>query len=530
MTTTSGPEHRFEGQPPLLWYTTRPPDLPASPKDRRATQRRWLFDALACLALASLVFSEASREALHRPDFDFYSALPVNAPTLRALVLNVLGSTAVGLAVVSVLRRARRLVWRRLGAVLAAATTIVALNAVRTTYPARGGWTDALDVRLFVGVAVVVLAASGAWPRHALYSIRRFAIVVSPLAVLTLLSTLWMFLEVARTVPWRRTAPPPSLNATAPSLRRVVWVLLDDLDPRVAFEARPAGLALPELDRLRAHALYADAVRLPALPIDVSIATLVTGRRVLSATAISGDDLELKVADDRPARWSAQPNVFSRARALGYNTALVGWHLPYARVFAGGIHVVHWWPSIAHDRTRADTFGEAFTRQWASLAPPVYVRRLYAERLAAAGDLALRTATDGRLGFVLLHLPIPSLPGVYDPVNGRLTTWSFGGADAEYLDNLELVDRFVGDLRRGLERGRLTDRTWVVLSSARSRTGADGRVPFLVRAPDGDAAHVDSAFDARVTQDLVISVLRGSTADTDDVVRWLARVPAPRSK
>ena len=530
MTGTSDPEHRFEGKPPLLWYTTRPADLPVPPKDRRATRRRWLIDALACLTLASLVFSEASREALYRPDFDFYSALPLNAPTLRALVLNVLGVAAVGLAVVYVLRRARALVWRRLGAILAGATIIVVVNAVRTTYPALGGWTDALDVRLLVGVAVLVLTASGAWPRHALRSVRAFAIVLSPLAVLTLASTLWMFLEVARAVPWRRAVPAPPLNATAPSLRRVVWVLLDDFDPRVAFEARPAGLALPELDRFRAHALYADAALLSAPTIDVSMPTLVTGRRVVSVTPASGEDLELRVADDKPARWSAQPNVFSRARALGYNTALIGWHLPYARVFAGSVHAVHWWPSIAHDRTRAETFGEAFRRQWASLALPVHLRRLYAERLAAAGDLALRTATDGRFGFVLLHLPIPSLPGVYDPVNGRLTTWSFSGADAEYLDNLELVDRFVGDLRRGLDRGRLADRTWVVLSSAQSRAGADGHVPFLVRAPDGDAAHVDAAFDVGVTQDLVISILRGSTADTDDVVRWLARVPAPRRK
>ena len=530
MTSTSDPEHRFSGDPPLSWYTTRPPDLPTPPQDRRATRRRWLFDALACLALAWLVFSEASREALYRPDFDFYSALSLNAPTLRALVVNMLGLAVIGLVVVSVLRQTPRPVWRRLGAVPAAATTLVALNAVRTTYPALGGWTDALDVRVLAGVAVLGLLAAGAWPRHALRSIRALAIVLAPLAVLTLASTLWMFLEVARAAPWRRAVPSPPLNATAPSLRRVVWVLFDDLDPRVVFEARPAGLALPELDRLRTHALYADAARLPAPTIDVSMPTLVTGRPVVSVAPVSGDDLELRVADDKPVRWSAQPSVFSRTRALGYNTALVGWHLPYGRVFAGGVHAVHWWPSIAYDRTRAATFAEAFTRQWASLALPVYLRHLYAERLAAIGDLALRTAADGRFGLVLLHLPIPSLPGVYDPVNGRLTTWRFGGDGAEYLDNLELVDRFVGELRRGLERGRLDDRTWIVLSSARPRSGADSRVPFLVRAPDGEAAHADGSFSTAVTQDLVVSILRGSVADTDDVGRWLARVPALRTK
>jgi hypothetical protein len=328
-------------------------------------------------------------------------------------------------------------------------------------------------------------------------------------------------------VSWRRVVPPPPLNATAPSLRRVVWVLFDDLDPRVVFEVRPAGLALPELDRLRAHALYADAAQPPAQTIDVSMPALVTGRRVASVATVSADDLELRFADDKPGRWSAQPTVFSRARALGYNTAVIGWHLPYARVFAGAANVAHWWPSVAYDGTRGETFGEALHRQWASLTPPVHLRALYAERLAALGDLALRTASDDRLGLVLLHLPIPSLPGVYDPVNGRLTSWSFAGPEPEYLDNLELVDRFVGELRRGLERRRLDDRTWIVVSSARARPGGDGRVPFVVQAPDREAAHVDGSFSTVVTQDLVVSILRGSLEDTDGVVRRLARPAIP---
>jgi hypothetical protein len=112
-------------------------------------------------------------------------------------------------------------------------------------------------------------------------------------------------------------------------------------------------------------------------------------------------------------------------------------------------------------------------------------------------------------------------------VNGRLTSWSFAGPEPEYLDNLELVDRFVGELRRGLERRRLDDRTWIVVSSARARPGGDGRVPFVVQAPDREAAHVDGSFSTVVTQDLVVSILRGSLEDTDGVVRRLARPAIP---
>jgi len=505
---------------------TRPVELPTPAADRRAGRRRRLLDALACLTLAALCFSLAISEALYRPDFEFYSRLPLNAATLRALVLNIFTLAAVGFVVVQVVRRARRPLWRRLAALAATAMLVVALNAVRTAYPALGGWTERIAGPVLLATVLVALVLALAWPRPALRAIRSVGVVVSVWAALAVLSTLWMFLEVARIPSWRRAAAPPSLNATAPSLRRVVWVVLEDLDQRLTFEARPAGLALPELDRLRDESLYADAAYAPAPTTDVSLPALITGRRIVSVAPASVDDLELRFADGKPVRWSTQPHVFSRARALGYNTALVGWHLPYARVLAGSLNVAEWQPSVAYDQTRGDTCGEAMRRQWQSLAPPLHVRRLFAERLSAVGDTALRTATDGRFGLVLLHLPLPGAPGVYDPAAGRLTTWSFAGPEAESLANLELVDRFVGELRRGLERARLDDRTWIVLSAARPRPGAEGRVPFLVRAPEGEGPHLDDAFDTRATQDLVVGILRGSVLDAEGAARLLVRHPA----
>jgi hypothetical protein len=192
-----------------------------------------------------------------------------------------------------------------------------------------------------------------------------------------------------------------------------------------------------------------------------------------------------------------------------------------------------WRPSVAYEQTRGDTVSQALRNQWGSLVPPAHVRRLLAQRFAELGELAIRTGTDSRFGLVLLHLPLPQPPGIYDPATGHLTPWNFTGAEAEYLDNLVLADRVMGELRRGLERAHLGDRTWIVVSSDRSWRMSkrhdgrvDHRVPFLVRPPDGGRmAHVDGAFNTLGTHDLVLAILRGSISDTADAATWLSRNP-----
>jgi hypothetical protein len=309
--------------------------------------------------------------------------------------------------------------------------------------------------------------------------------------------------------------------------------VFEELDQRIAFEARPAGLELPELDRLRRESLYADAARPPAGAPEVSMPALITGRPVVAVAPTSPKDLELTFADGKAALWSAYPNVFSRARVLGYDTAVVGWRLPYPRVLGSSLGVADWRPSVAAEQTRSDTFTRTLERQWASLVPPANARWVFAQRFAELYDRALRTAADDRFGLVLLHLPIPMPPGINDRATGRLTPWNFTGEGGGYLDNLVLTDRVLTEVRRRMERVRLGDRTWILVSATHWWRGAqqydgriDHRVPFLARPPDGgQARHVDVAFNTRATHDLVLAILRGTIQDTGDAATWLARQP-----
>jgi hypothetical protein len=475
---------------------------------------------------------------LFQPSWDFYHLMPLRAPALAAFLLNVVGLAAVGVLGVQWIGRAQRPVWRRLIAVAAAAIFLVSLNYARITHETVSRWTDFIGRPGMMALVVLVLAASVRRPQPALRVIRGLAMVISPLAFVTIAFALWMFLEAAAGPEWRWVDPAP-LNRIAPSLRRVVWIVFEELDQRITFEARPTGLELPELDRLRRESLYADAARPPAGTTEVTIPALITGRPVVAVTPLNPKDLELTFSDGKTAQWSAQPNVFSRARALGYDTALVGWHLPYPRVLGSSLGLAHWRPSVAYEQARGDTFTAALWNQWASLAPPVNLRRLLSQRVAELTSLAIRTATDDRFGLVLLHLPLPQPPGIYDRATEGLTAWNFSGAGGGYFDNLALADRVVGDLRRGLDRARLGDRTWIVVTSTRSWSSSkqydgqvDSRVPFLIRPPEGGRTrHVDVVFGTLAAHDLVLAILRGSVSDTSDAAAWLSRQAAasPRS-
>ena len=518
----------------LWWYRdARQPDPPVVPDRRRAIRRERTRDALACLTLSTLWFSRARSETLFIGDWDFYNKMPLGAPMLVALMANIVGLAAVGFLAVQVVRRVRRPVRRRLAAVAAAATFLIALNFARITHEVLDRLTDPMGRPALVSLAVLTLAVSLRWPDRALRAIRGLALIASPLAVLVLAHALWMFLEVAAGPEWRRFEPGP-VDRPPPSLRRVGWLVLEELDQRIVVEARPAGLELPELDRLKRESLYADGARPPAGTPDIAMPALTTGRPVIAVRPVNPHDLELTFRDGKTARWGASPNVFSRARTLGYDAAVIGWRLPYARVLGRSLGAADWRPSDDHEQARGDTFGQAFLNQWASLAPPLNSRRLVSQRFGELGDLAIRTAVNDRFGLVLLHLPVPRPPGIYDPATGRLTARNFTGPGGGYLDNLMLADRIIAELRRGLQRARLDDRTWLIVSADRwwkaskSYDGhEDHRVPFLVRPPEGGrTTHVDAVFNTLVTHDLVLAILRGSIRGADDAGDWLARNPA----
>ena len=83
-------------------------------------------------------------------------------------------------------------------------------------------------------------------------------IIFSPFALLTLGQASWKAIESfgENTLMPNRTKM-EVLDKPVSKLQRVIWILFDELDLRLAFINRPDNVNLPEFDQFRSQSLFA---------------------------------------------------------------------------------------------------------------------------------------------------------------------------------------------------------------------------------------------------------------------------------
>jgi hypothetical protein len=138
-------------------------------------------------------------------------------------------------------------------------------------------------------------------------------------------------------------------------------------------------------------------------------------------------------------------------------------------------------------------------------------------------------ADETRFGFTLVHLPIPHAPHAYNRKTGEFTLGN--SPIAGYVDSLALLDRTVGEIRRSMEKAGTWDSTTVLFTSDHSYRDAaqldgrgDGRIPYLLKlASQKETVTYREPFNAVVTGDLLLAVMRGEIGDAASATAWLDR-------
>ncbi len=120
---------------------------------------------------------------------------------------------------------------------------------------------------------------------------------------------------------------------------RVVWLLFDEMDYRLAFETA-TNARLPEFNRLARESLFAESAYPPGGRTIVSVPALLSGRLVISSIAKDSSTLLVQYEGaGSPVRWGAEQTILDRGEENKSRTGVTGWYFPYGRIFGDEMEV-----------------------------------------------------------------------------------------------------------------------------------------------------------------------------------------------
>jgi hypothetical protein len=327
---------------------------------------------------------------------------------------------------------------------------------------------------------------------------------------------------------------------------RVVWIIFDELDDRIAFKERPASLSLPEFDRFRTETLVAAAAHPPGAQTGQSIPALLNGSLVHNE--VPRGDTALAIWNEDPNQaviWTSSMTIFAETSADGIRTGVDGVYFPYCTILGRSV-------SDCRD-FRSFRSGEAFLKRvrrslvLALDAIPfsyrLWLRESQWRNSIEEYQFAVREgkslAADASLDLVYIHFPIPHPPAIYDRKSGRLDVAS----RHSYLDNLALVDVAFGELRRAMEQSGVWEKSTVIVTSDhwwrtyfwkdgpfwgpedQSTFGGrrpDELVPFMVKLSGShEKLQYDRPFNTVVTRKMILTMLKEGIPTNADLARWL---------
>lgn len=522
---------------------------------------------LICLSLANLCFLGAWQKLgkISHADILYYRKAPPDWELTAALALVVMAVAWAGLLAGRLLLRIGSPGALHVRRFLFLAGCIAAAEGVRA-YPLV---QKSIAGKFLLAGEIAVLLSAVFWSRIPARAAMAAVFVLWPLYFLLIGHQLAAILR-AENFTDRRHAGPLRKPSTNPV--RAVWLIFDEFDQRLAFDRRPARLRLANLDRLRQTSIWGRATT-PGPETITSIPGLLLGRQVLKAHESGSDNLILTLPGGAGmSAWGGAPNLFTRARAKGLRTGVVGWYHPYCRVLGEAADFCHWEEYLGREAAAWDFPFRSLSllqKTWSvaarqvSMYPAVsgalsaplpgsleHHRRIATELFQRIRETALEALANPDLDVVFVHWPIPHPPGV---LRESLET-----ADPGYLDNLELTDWTVGEVRETLEARGMWERTLLMVTSdhslrpelwnssgflteedmAAAGEQQDALVPFLLKMPGQDrGVALTGNVDLSIAADFTIEVLAGGLRENGEAIQYiehasrtLSGVPAERER
>jgi hypothetical protein len=495
--------------------------------------RHWRTDLVAALSLAFLFYVRLwAGLSFTVPHLGFFVKTHPSGPHYVAAVIDTVAVAALFLLGFRLVRRSKAY---RLGlASFAIVACVIASEAshLLRRIPLGLSMVPGRQVWLWGGVAAGIfgLLVLLRGVRGTLRIIYGALLGLSPVGALLLAQAAWGLVGVHGAAFSDKIMAPP-VSAPERHSDRLIWIVFDEWDYRLTFERHPADLPLPALERMRSEAFFATDARPPAANTLESIPSLLMGTAVEKSSPRGVSALDVKFKETgQSVDFSSQPNVFSRARTMGIDSAVVGWFLPYCRLLNRDISACGWLPMgqgyVVYeggivDLLQQEALEPLTFEDLTATRGQYYAAELYAS-LQKEAVCFLRSSRAQLLFFPLVggHAPYffsRTSSGVY---NG-------GTKPSLYFDALSLIDSSIGQIREELEASGRWDSTSLILSTDHPMRGVvdgklDPRIPFIVKlAGCSKPVTFDRQFNTVVTSDLVLSILRGDLHTHEEVAAWL---------
>ena len=348
---------------------------------------------------------------------------------------------------------------------------------------------------------------------------------------------------------WSSAATPLRISHPTGPARPVFVFVFDEWSFARSAPGGEFPAEYPNLRALAGQSLTFRAARSPGDDTYRALPLLIFGERPLTELprvfAKEGKEGREYVTGPHPAR--PVEGIFETARAAGYNTAMIGFYLPYPRMFPDSVDFVRgysyyptarslWSRMVLHaiETLRWET--DPISRKW--------FRKRYAEEvseywlrlrddLQGAIDVAIDRMPGNTVAFV--HYPLPHAPFVFNadgsfrgpyPVHDDLKNEDedrMAGTVEDYRRQLGYLDHMVGNLIERLRRAGKYDDALIVMTSDHSwrqdpdprlRTAGRRSVPLLIKLPgQRNGCVVDQPFSNARYLGFVRNALLGDSRD-----------------
>jgi hypothetical protein len=352
--------------------------------------------------------------------------------------------------------------------------------------PRIPGWVPWSTIALTLLTMGILQWRIKKWHRHVLPACIGLMMALSPLAPIMYAQGVYHSIaHDGEGPPW--SGPPNKPPTGERGEHRVVWIVFDEFDQRIAFDDRPPDVRLPGFDRLINESFSSTHAYTPHAMTLFSIPSMTTGRITDPVSPLAPDRLQLTFQDDGTnEEFTDTHTIFHWANENDLDAAIIGFYHPYCRLFNellvdctyfdhyGGMrHGLL--PHLAgHLQGLLTTVPTPILRDAVTTATALYTplhehyQRLAIETHQSLAPKAIETAARDDIDLAFIHL-LPPHPaglygaglGYYDPQSDDYAT----GTKHSYIDNLALADRTLKEIRRAMEENGTWNTITVIITS-----------------------------------------------------------------